>query len=290
MSGPPTGDAAAYVRREGYALSDRELALNLAMTTTKAPPDPNHPIEVAKREANRPHPGALAEMRSLIMRAWGFVIDTNRLEPEEAGELYTLHRKALERESWEQSGPPFYLLSRLDVNEHRRWRALVSKAAGEEGLLDRLDDDAATARKIRELAAAALTPVPTKTAAPAGSVVLPSAVWEDVVAGRLLPIDVCVLAAVLFLFQGGGLHPKVEKRRDAAWAPDATLFVQDGLHRLLPQWSQVGLHVADAVSVDRTGIGERLGRGGWLTVERQGRQLAVRSGSRLAGQPARRPL
>lgn len=255
------------------------------MRTTRAPVDPNHPMEVAKREAKRPHPGELAAMRAAVVRAFGFVIDTSRLEAEEAAELHGLHRQAVEAESWQETGQRLYLLSRLSKREHRRWRQLVGKAAGDERLLDRLDEDAEETRKIRELAAAALTPVPTRTAAPAGSVVLPAAVWEDVAAGRMLAIDMCVLAAVMFAFQGAGLHAKTTKRQDALWDPDGCLILRDGLHRLLPQWSKDSPY-GDAVGADRQGTEDRLAGAGWLEVDRRSpREITVRLGPRLAAQP-----
>lgn len=252
---------------------------------TKAAPDPDHPLVRAAREAKRPHPGDLAAMRTAITRGFGFVIDTNRLEAEEAAELYALHRQALEPEGWQETGHRLYLLSRLSKREHRRWRQLVGKGAGDEHLIDRLDEDAAEVRKIRELAAAALTPVPTRTAAPAGAIVLPPAAWRDVLEGRLLAIDLCVLSVVLFLFQGAELHPKIEKRRDAVWAPGEQLVIRDGLHRLLPGWSKDS-HYGDAVGADRQGTEDRLAANQWLEIDRGSpREITVRLGPRVAAQP-----
>jgi hypothetical protein len=253
------------------------------MTTTT--PDPSHPLERARREAKRGSPAEQAAMRAAIASVFGFRIDLARLEPEEGEELLALNKRALEPQSWQEAGTKLYQLNLLTEDEHLRWRQLVGKAAGEEGLLDRLDADADAIRRIKELAAAALCPVPTKTAAPRGSVVLPAEAWADVLAGKLLAIDLAVLAAIGFLFQGGAMHRKVKKHRDAAWGPDTTLFVNDGLHRLLPQWSKEVRHVGDAVALDRKGIEERLAAGGWLEVNRQGRQVAVRPGPRLAQQP-----
>jgi hypothetical protein len=255
-------------------------------TKTKRPIDPNHPLERAKREARRGDPAELAAMRETIARVFGFRIDTGRLEPEESGELLALHKRCIEHGGWEAGSITNYgLASKLDEGEHKRWRELVSTAAGREGLLDDLDAEAAAVRKLRELAAAALQPVPTRTAAPAGSVVLPADVWGDVLAGTLLPLDLAVLSAVLFAFQGGALHPKVTKRGDAAWAAGETLIVRDGLHRLAPQWSQAG-RLGDAVGADRQGVETRLAEAGWLELERQGSQLAVRPGHRLPARDA----
>jgi hypothetical protein len=126
-----------------------------------------------------------------------------------------------------------------------------------------------------------LTPVPAKLAAPPESVVLPAAAWEGVLAGELLAIDLGVLAAIAFVFQTGKLHPQVEKRRDAVWAPDETLIVRDGLHRLLPQWTETIEYHGDAVGFDRDGIESRLAETRWLSIERQGSEVAVRLGARL---------
>jgi hypothetical protein len=255
------------------------------MSKTKARPPADHPLVVAQREKNRPDPATLQTMREEILRAFGFAIDDGLLTGDEAGELYALHLKALEPEAWEEFGARHYLLSRLDKGEHRRWRQLGGTACGNPDLLDRLDEDAAVARKIRELAEAALRPAGTKTAAPAGSVVLPAAVFADLLGGKLYAVDVAVLSVVLALYAGGELHPRVRKRRDAFWAPGDALLVSGGLHRLLPEWERPRpeLHRwADCVSLDRDGIAQRLQAGGWLEITSQGRQVAVKPGRRLA--------
>jgi hypothetical protein len=238
-----------------------------------------HPLVRAKREATRGSPAALAAMRDAIASALGFRIDTNRLDPEESGELLALHTRCVEAEGWETGNFRNYGFHKLSPAETARWRALVSKAMGQEGLLDDLDQDASAVQKIRELAARALRPLPTQTAAPAGAAVLPAGVWEDVLEGRLLAVDVAVLAAVAFVFQGGEIHPQTRRRKDVMWGPDEILIVRDGLHRLLPQWTETIEYYGDAVAVDRQGIERRLGETGWLEIERHGPQeLAVRLG------------
>ena len=221
-------------------------------------------------------------MRDTIANLFGFRIDTDRLEDAECGELLKLHREATAAEGWEVNGFRNYgLMSKLEKAEQRRWRALVGKAAG--GIdLDLLDEDAKTVQKIRELALRAMTPVPTRSAAPPGSAVLPGEVWDDVLNGRLLMIDVAVLAAVCFVFQAGRLHPHAVKRRDAIWAPDETLIIRDGLHRLLPQWSERIEPFGDTVGAGRKGIESRLAETAWLEVDRRGpHEVAVRLGARL---------
>jgi hypothetical protein len=251
------------------------------MTTTKRP-DPSHPVERARREVKRGRPGELAAMREAIASALGFRIDTNRLDPEESGELLALHTRCVEAEGWETGNFRNYGLHKLEPAETARWRALVSKAMGHEGLLDDLDEDASAVQRIRELAARALRPLPTQTAAPQGAVVLPGGVWEDVLQDRLLMLDVSVLAAVCFLFQGGEIHPQTRRRKDAIWGPDETLIVRDGLHRLLPGWTQTIEYYGDAVAVDRQGIERRLGETGWLEIERHGpHEITVRLGPRF---------
>jgi hypothetical protein len=91
-------------------------------------------------------------MRSLIASTFGIrVDDSGRLEPAENAELLRLHKQATTHQDWETPGVPHYGLSRLSKDELRRWRELVSRAAGREGLLDELDEDGRLAAKVREL-------------------------------------------------------------------------------------------------------------------------------------------
>ena len=96
---------------------------------------------------------------------------------------------------------------------------------------------------------------------------LPEAVWQDVLEGRLLAVDLAVLAAICFCFQTSRLHPQAERRRDAMWGPDETLAVR-GLHRLVPQWTETIDYYGDAVAVGRQGIERRLAEAGWLVLDR----------------------
>lgn len=242
-----------------------------------------HPIVRARREAKRGSPQQVQRLRAVVESVLGIRIDVERLSAEDCGELVRLTEKAIETEEWEQPGRPLFRPTRLSKSELQRWRALVGEAAGRPGLLDELDEDAKLTAKLRELAARGMSPLPARFAAPMGACVLPASVWEAVLAGELLAIDLCVLGAVAFAFQGAALHPKTMKRRDAVWNADGYLVIRDGLHRVLPEWSERIEPFGDAVGVGRTGIERRLAAGGWLDVQRHsGREVAVRPGPRFS--------
>jgi hypothetical protein len=256
------------------------------MSKTKQPPapkpiDPHHPMEIARQEKLRGDRRELAPMRDAIMHGFGIVIDLQRLEPEESGELLALHKAATRHEGWEVPGRRHYGLSRLSKTEHARWRTLVSKAAGREGLLDDLDEDASTASKIEALVRRAMAPGPSSMLAPEGAAVLPAGVVDDLVAGKLFGVDVAVLGVVVAMFASTKLHPHAMKRRDVAWTGDGeTLLVSGYLYRLLPSWdSENGLFLGDAASKRIT---QRLTEAGWLDIETGDRGLLkVRLGKRL---------
>ena len=92
-----------------------------------------HPVARARREVQRGRPAELAAMRDAIVSTFGFRIDTNRLEPEESGELLALHTICVEPGGWETGAFRNYSLHNLSPAEFERWRSLVSKAMGRIG-------------------------------------------------------------------------------------------------------------------------------------------------------------
>lgn len=242
----------------------------------------DHPLEIARQEARRGNPSELARMRDALARR-GIMVDQRRLEPDESGELLKLHKQAIKHEDWQAAGVEHYgLTSRLSKTEQARWRTLVSKAAGREGLLDDIDEDVRVSGKIAELLRRAAAPTPSRTAAPQGAAVLPPAVLADVHRGKLAGVDVAVLGVVIATFASARLHPRTEQRRDAWWIGDGeTLVIRgSGLHRLLPTWdtSEDGLDLG-RMAAER--IAKRLVANGWLTIKKSGRELHVRLGERL---------
>ncbi len=244
-----------------------------------------HPIVQAREQARRGDPAALATMRDVIARSFGIMVDHHRLEPDESAGLLALHKKATAHEEWEAAGVAHYgLTSRLSKAEQARWRSLVSKAAGREGLLDDLDDDGRVAAKIARLVKRALQPAPSSMLAPEGAAVLPAAVLDDVIRGKLVGVDVAVLGVVVATIASGKLHPRVEQLRDVRWGDDGTLVVRHtGLHRLLPVWdTEDGLNYGqDRIDLSHQRIEQRLHEAGWLSIERSGGELHVRLGERL---------
>lgn len=168
--------------------------------------DTTHPLEVARAEAMRGNPNDRAWMRSMIARTFGIRIDdSGRLEAAEDAELLALHRTATKRQDWETTREPHYALSRLSKDELRRWRELVSKAAGRPGLLDELDEDGRLTAKVRELVGRAERTTRSKVEEP-GSVRLPAFVHDWLVATPepiLLAEHLAILVAVLSSLENG---------------------------------------------------------------------------------------
>jgi hypothetical protein len=77
-------------------------------------------------------------------------------------------------------------------------------------------------------------------------------------------------------------HEDAEAARCDLSASDETLIIRDGLHRLLPEWSERIKPFGDAVGLGREGIESTLTETGWFVIERQGSQITVQLGLRFA--------
>lgn len=238
-----------------------------------------HPLERAKEEAKRGSANELSGLRSLLASRFGLRVDLHRLTPDESRELLDIHKAAMKHEGWEESRVNHYGFSRLSETERKRWRQLVSEAAGKAGLLDEIDEDGRLAAKIRELVGRAERTTRTRVEEP-GSVRLPAFVFDWLRApDPVLHVDhLAVLVAILSslengqsVFRGGHVEGEGDGR---------TLTIPNGvaLGRLDPEGA-ISLHFSQTL--------KHLAANELLTLVEQGGERRVGYGRRILESSAR---
>jgi hypothetical protein len=200
------------------------------------------------------------------------VDETSTLE-DLAGDL-----RAVVEESAPRQGGVWW--ANLTKDEQRELEQLVERVVGA-GFFARRRGVEAARLGIDELVRLAETPAPLRSLAEEGAAVLPAGVLADVMAGRLLGVDVGVLAVVMLSFATRRLHPRAEHL--VGWTDDgATLVIRaGGLHRLLPEWTdgqQIGF---EPVVTRSDAIARRLAAARWLVVDKGVNEVRVRLGPRL---------
>lgn len=181
-------------------------------------------------------PERLAGLRDSIAHAIGVHIDVSRLSRDEAHELADLQKKLTRREGYEASPSPWFSFSRLTGQERDRWRLLVGRAAGDETLLDRRDEDTSFRKRCIELARRT-RPIERSLFVEPGSVTLPKEVvfdWLERPDPVLELSHLGLLVAVLAMLENG--QSVVRPGRVEGEGPDRMLLLRSGsLAKLDPE-------------------------------------------------------